>query len=151
MNASLQAAQSYTGGTSKGVRDQAMKTIVMYSPDVDFCMSLTLYFQDKYVVVTTTEGNTLPSLVETHKPSLVIVDALPTSWILHLFDTWKTAYPEMRVMLFRVWRYEDRKREAMIHKSIDFVLYKPIDIEFVAHIVDGLFEVPGEQTSSSAS
>lgn len=124
-----------------------MKTIVMYSPDLDLCMSLTLYFQDKYVVVTTTDGNTLPGLVETHHPALVIADALPTSWILTLFDGWKEKYPEMRVMLFRVWRYDDRKREAAIHKSIDYVLYKPIDIDFVAHIVDGLFEMPVESAS----
>ena len=134
---------------SAGVSDETMKTIVMYSPDVDFCMSLTLYFQDKYVVVTTTDGNTLPALVETYRPSLVIADALPTRWILRLFDTWKEGHPEMRVMLFRVWRYEDRKREAAIHRSIDYVLYKPIDIDFVANIVSDLFEVPGTQASAS--
>jgi DNA-binding response OmpR family regulator len=133
---------------NEGVADQDKKTIVMYSPDVDLCMSLTLYFQDKYAIVTTTDGNTLPGLVETYHPSLVIADALPTSWILELFDTWKQAHPEIRVMLFRVWRYDDRKREAAIHKSIDYVVYKPIDIDFVAHIVSGLFEVPGEQTAA---
>jgi DNA-binding response OmpR family regulator len=138
-----------TTGVSAGVSDQTMKTIVMYSPDVDLCMSLTLYFQDKYIVVTTTDGNTLPTLVENYRPCLVIADALPTSWILQLFDAWKETHPEIRVMLFRVWRYEDRKREAAIHKSIDYVLYKPIDIDFVAHIVNGLFEVPGKQTSAS--
>lgn len=131
-----------------GVVDDKKKTIVMYSPDVDLCMSLTLYFQDKYVIVTTTDGNTLPGLVETYHPSLVIADALPTSWILQLFDTWKQMHPGIRVMLFRVWRYDDRKREAAIHKSIDYVVYKPIDIDFVAHIVSGLFEVPGEQTAT---
>lgn len=130
-----------------GAAEQEKKTIVMYSPDVDLCMSLTLYFQDKYVIVTTTDGNTLPGLVETYDPSLVIADALPTNWILQLFDTWKQAHPGIRVMLFRVWRYDDRKREAAIHKSIDYVVYKPIDIDFVAHIVSGLFEVPGEQTA----
>jgi len=114
-------------------------------------MSLTLYFQDKYVVVTTTDGNTLPSLIETHRPSLVIVDALPTTWILQLFDKWKEKYPDLRVMLFRVWRYEDRKREAAIHKSIDYVVYKPIEIDFVAHIVNELFEVPGEQSQQLQS
>jgi DNA-binding NtrC family response regulator len=132
------AAEDTSGST-------IMRTIVMYSPDVDLCMSLTLYFQDRYIVVTTTDGNTLPSLIETHVPSLVIVDALPTSWLLQLFDVWKEHHPEMRVMLFRVWRYEDRKREAAIHKSIDYVVYKPIDIDFVAHIVHELFEVSGEQ------
>jgi DNA-binding response OmpR family regulator len=131
-----------------GEADDKKKTIVMYSPDVDLCMSLTLYFQDKYVIVTTTDGNTLPGLVETYRPSLVIADALPTSWILQLFDTWKQTHPGIRVMLFRVWRYDDRKREAAIHKSIDYVVYKPIDIDFVAHIVSGLFEVPGEQTAA---
>jgi len=121
--------------------NEGMKTIVMYSPDLDLCMSLTLYFQDKYVVVTTTDGNTLAGLVESYHPSLVIADALPTSWILKLFDGWKEKYPDIRIMLFRVWRYDDRKREAAIHKSIDYILYKPIDIDFVAHIVDGLFGV----------
>ena len=139
--------ESSTTGAAGRSKDQDMKTIVMYSPDVDLCMSLTLYFQDRYVIVTTTDGNTLPTLVEMYHPVLVIADALPTSWILHLFDTWKKAYPEVRVMLFRVWRYEDRKREAAIHKSIDFVVYKPIDIDFVAHIVNGLFEVSGEQAT----
>jgi hypothetical protein len=144
----VQANDPQTEGASAGVREQTMRTIVMYSPDVDLCMSLTLYFQNKYVVVTTTDGNTLPALVETYHPSLVIADALPTSWILKLFDSWKQTYPETRVMLFRVWRYDDRKREAEIHKSIDFVLYKPIDIDFVAHIVNGLFEGPDSQASS---
>jgi DNA-binding NtrC family response regulator len=127
-------------------RDGELRTIVMYSPDVDLCMSLTLYFQDKYVVVTTTDGNTLPSLIDIHHPALVIVDALPTTWILQLFDTWKVQHPELRVMLFRVWRYEDRKREAIIHKSIDYVVYKPIDIDFVARIVSELSEMSGEQS-----
>jgi hypothetical protein len=119
----------------------------MYSPDVDLCMSLTLYFQDKYVIVTTTDGNTLPALVEMYHPALVIADALPTNWILSLFDTWKKEYPEIHVMLFRAWRYEDRKREAAIHKSIDHVVYKPIDIELVAHIVHELFEIPDGQVT----
>jgi DNA-binding response OmpR family regulator len=134
-----------TTAAHEGAPGHKMNTIVMYSPDVDFCMSLTLYFQDKYIIVTTTDGNTLPALVETYHPALVIADALPTSWILRLFDTWKEAHPEMRVMLFRVWRYEDRKREAAINKSIDYVLYKPIDIDFVAHVINDLFEVPGER------
>ena len=145
----LQTMEPYATGAFAGASDQVMKTIVMYSPDVDLCMSLTLYFQDKYVVVTTTDGNTLQTLVDTYRPSLVIADALPTRWILRMFDTWKEGHPEMRVMLFRVWRYEDRKREAAIHKSIDYVLYKPIDIDFVAHIVNGLFEVPGTQAPAS--
>jgi DNA-binding response OmpR family regulator len=134
-----------------GNRTPGKQTIVMYSPDVDLCMSLTLYFQDKYVVVTTTDGNTLPTLVDTYRPALVIADALPTSWILKLFDTWKATYADIRVMLFRVWRYEDRSREAAIHKSIDYVLYKPIDIEFVAHIVNGLFDMPRERASGGAA
>lgn len=147
MRVGVRANDPQTEGASAGVREQIMRTIVMYSPDVDLCMSLTLYFQDKYVVVTTTDGNTLPTLVDTYHPSLVIADALPTSWILKLFDSWKEMYPETRVMLFRVWRYDDRKREEEIHKSIDFVLYKPIDIDFVAHIVNGLFEVSDGQAS----
>jgi DNA-binding response OmpR family regulator len=145
----LQTLEPYASSSLEGIREQ-MKTIVMYSPDVDLCMSLTLYFQDKFVVVTTTDGNTLPALVETYHPGLVIADALPTRWILRLFDEWKEKHPETRVMLFRVWRYEDRKREAAIHKSIDFVLYKPIDIDFVAQIVNGLLGVSGEQAPSSA-
>lgn len=149
MDVVVNTSEPFANGTQPGTGDRKMKTIVMYSPDVDLCMSLTLYFQDKYVVVTTTDGNTLPTLVEANHPALVIVDALPTSWILGLFDTWKATHPELRVMLFRVWRYEDRQREAAIHKSIDYVMYKPIDIDFVARIVSGLFEVPGGQTAGT--
>lgn len=141
----LHRMEPLVSGDTEDATGLEKKTIIMYSPDVDLCMSLTLYFQDRYVIVTTTDGNTLPGLVEKYHPSLVIADALPTSWILQLFDTWKQVHPGIRVMLFRVWRYEDRKREAAIHKSIDYVVYKPIDIDFVAHIVNGLFEVPGEQ------
>ena len=129
-----------TGPEGTGHRNA--KTIVMYSPDVSLCMSLTLYFQVEYTIVTTTDSNAIPTLVERYHPSLVIVDALPTSWFLQLFDTWKGAHPAPRVMLFRVWRYEDRKREAAIHKSIDYVVYKPLDIDLVARIVSGVFEGP---------
>jgi DNA-binding response OmpR family regulator len=114
-------------------------TMVMYSPDVDLCMSLTLYFQDKYSIVTTTDGSTLPSLVSKYQPLLVIADALPTGRLLGLFDEWKTNRPGMRVMLLRVSRYEDRQREAAINKSIDFVVYKPIDIAVVARIVTEVY------------
>lgn len=147
MNTASHAVQSCQDGDGSG--NQNTKAIVMYSPDVDLCMSLTLYFQDKYVIVSTTDGNTLPALVDMYHPFLVIVDALPTSWFLQLFDTWKDAHPGLRVMLFRVWRYEDRKREAAIHKSIDYVMYKPIDIDFVARTVSGIVEAPGEEARHS--
>ncbi len=147
MSAASNIVQSLQDGEGSGNRHS--KAIVMYSPDVDLCMSLTLYFQDKYVIVSTTDGNTLPALVEMYRPFLVIADALPTSWFLGLFDTWKEVYPGLRVMLFRVWRYEDRKREATIHKSIDHVIYKPIDIDSVARIVSGIVEASGGEVRHS--
>lgn len=140
MNTSEKRKSRATGPEGDGHRKA--KTIVMYSSDVSLCMSLTLYFQEDYTIVTTTDSNALPALVELYNPSLVIVDALPTSWFLQLFAGWKRERPVLRVMLFRVWRYEDRNREEAIHKSIDYVVYKPLDIELVARIVSGLFEAP---------
>lgn len=140
--------QSFTHGEDPGAESRR-NAIVMYSPDVDLCMSFTLYFQEKYSIITTTDGNSLPALVETYHPSLVIVDALPTRWILELFDRWKKGSQDISIMLFRVWRYEDRKREATIHQSIDFVVYKPIDIDFVARVINNLHKAPGSESAES--
>ncbi len=121
-----------------------VKVILMYSPDVDFCASLTLFFQNNYRIISTTDGSALPMLAALYHPDLIIADALPTDWILIEFDHMKQANPHLRILLFRVLRSDDSKREERTLQSIDAVLYKPLDVELVATVVKKLLSLQSE-------
>src|ERR1051326_2532032 len=48
--------------------------IVLFSPDMDFCMSLRMLFQDQYEMSCTTDPDMLLTMVKTMEPDLVIAD-----------------------------------------------------------------------------
>ena len=55
-----------TGGMAPGAQE-TKRTILIYSPDLNFCFSLSMLFQDRYSVVTTTN----PGMLETDRKRVV--------------------------------------------------------------------------------
>ena len=120
--------------------EEHLHTIVFYSPDMDFCLSLQLLLQDRYNVVTTTDADMLLMMVRTFEPNLVIVDGVPTERMRNRIEKMKSEFPHLHVMFFYVHRIGDRHYRDIIWKSVDAAFSKPVDLAEVTDRIQKLVE-----------
>jgi response regulator RpfG family c-di-GMP phosphodiesterase len=104
------------------------QTIVLYSPDMDFCASFQLLLEDRYHVVTTTDPDMMLLLVKTFGPDLVIADAAPTRYMQRRFNAIKSNHPTVSIMVFYVSYPQNNIQLEMIHGTVDAIFSKPIDL-----------------------
>ena len=70
------------------------KTILLYSPDLNFCFSLSMLFQDRYNVITTTNPGMLDKFVADYSANLVLVDAVPSEKLIERLDSLEDLEPK---------------------------------------------------------
>lgn len=119
---------------------EEQQAIVLYSPDMDYCMSLRLLFQDRYNMITTTDVNMLVTIVNAFQPDLVIIDALPTERMRRRVELMKRANAAMRVMFFYTQRFADSDVHEFLRTSVDAVFSKPVDLAEITERIRELFE-----------
>ena len=116
---------------------EGRQSIVLYSPDMDYCMSLRLLFQDRYNMITTTDVNMLVTIVNAFQPDLAIIDALPTLRMRHRVEVMKRSNSGLRIMFFCAQRCSDHEVHDFIQTSVDAVFPKPVDlVEITGRIRD---------------
>ena len=108
--------------------DDTKRTILIYSPDLNFCFSLSMLFQDRYNVVTTTNPALLETFVVHYSADLVIVDAIPSEKILVRLDHLKEYNRELPIIMLYVYSQKDVRFDQAIRQRVDSVFYKPFDI-----------------------
>ena len=104
------------------------KRIFIYSPDLNFCFSLSMLFQDRYSVVTTTNHAMIESCDGTHAPHLVIVDAVPSESLLEKIAGLKKRQPTIPVISLYVYSDRAKELEQRLRNQVDALYYKPIDV-----------------------
>lgn len=99
-------------------------------------------------MITTTEAQSLFTIVEARRPDLVIVDdskrkpgLAPTEQVVERLEMLQRKNRSMRMLLFRVSRSEDKQFETRLNETVDAILYKPFDIESVARTIEDLLNV----------
>jgi DNA-binding response OmpR family regulator len=112
--------------------DETKKTIFIYSPDLHFCFSLSMLFEDRYNVVTTTNPGMLESCVGTYAADLVLVDASPTQTLISQFAKLKTHNERVPIILLYVYSQKSVEMDKAIRTHVDSVFYKPFEIEAVS-------------------
>ncbi|MBI4548902.1 MAG: hypothetical protein HY707_13040 [Ignavibacteriae bacterium] len=118
--------------------EKRKETIFLYSPDIDFCVSLRMLFEDRYHIVTTTDPSMLLTMVRTLQPDLVIADALPTERMQQRFAVMKRENPLLRIMVFSVSSYDDMQIPESVRNCIDVVFSKPVDLVEVTRSINDL-------------
>jgi DNA-binding response OmpR family regulator len=121
--------------------DEQKKTIIIYSPDLNFCFSLSMVFQDRYNVITTTNLGMLEKFVSVYSADLVIVDAVPTEKLIERIDGLKVTNPELPVIVLYVYSAKDVALDRAIRAHVDSVFYKPFEISAVSQRIDELLSV----------
>jgi DNA-binding response OmpR family regulator len=135
---------TYTAETEKGSQprrsdvDEKKKTIVIYSPDLNFCFSLSMVFQDRCNVITTTNLGMLEKFVGIYSADLVIVDAVPTDTLISRLDELKTCKQQLPIILLYVYSAKDMSIDRVVRTHVDSVFYKPFEISAVSKRIDEL-------------
>lgn len=123
--------------TSKAV-DEKKKTILIYSPDLNFCFSLSMLFQDRYNVITTTNPGTLESFVTHYAANLLLVDASPTEMMLHRIHALRAASKDLPIIMLYVFNPKEAVFDTALRNEVDSVFYKPFDLTAVSQRISEL-------------
>ena len=114
------------------------KTIVLCSPDLNFCLSLSMLFQDRYNVVTATDLDTLLKSALTCPVDLVLVDAAPSVRTLQQIEDLKRLRASISIIMLYVYSAKDGGLDRDARKEVDSVFYKPFEIATVSQRIDDL-------------
>jgi len=118
--------------------DGNKKTIIIYSPDLNFCFSLSMLFQDRYNVITTTNMGMLEEFVESHSADLVMIDAVPSESIIERLGRLKRTKKNLPVFILYVYNSKDVKLDRAIRDHVDSVFYKPFEISTISRRINEL-------------
>ncbi len=114
------------------------KTILIYSPDLNFSFSLSMVFQDRYHVVTTSNSAMIDSFASTYAPDIAIIDAVPSEAIVRQIDLLKKLRPCITVIMTYVYDSRNVKLDSDVRGHVDAILYKPFEAESVLSEVQKL-------------
>lgn len=117
------------------------KTILIYSPDLNFSFSLSMVFQDRYNVVTTSNPTMLESFASTYNADLAIVDAVPSDRIMQQIDGLKALRGKLPVIMTYVYDAREVRLDSAARVHTDAVLYKPFEADSVLSQVECLLSV----------
>ena len=125
-------------GTDSVESDERLHTIVLYSPDMDFCMSLRMLYQNRYTMRTTTDPQMLLLMSREFQPELVIVDGLPTARMKQWLVSIKDKNPRVRIMFFYAPHFNDQAIRHDIRSAVDAAFSKPVDLAEVTQRIHEL-------------
>jgi DNA-binding NtrC family response regulator len=118
--------------------DGNKKTIIIYSPDLTFCFSLSMVFQDRYNVVTTTNMGMLEKFVAIYSADLVIVDAVPSDTLIGRIDALKGSTGRLPVIILYVYNSRDVALDKAVRGHVESIFYKPFEISAISKRIDEL-------------
>jgi DNA-binding response OmpR family regulator len=120
--------------------EEHKKTIFIYSPDMNFCFSLSMLFEDRYNVVTTTNPGLLESSVGDYSADLILVDASPTESLIVQFEKLRARNQRFPIILLYVYSPKNVSMDKVIRNYVDAVFYKPFEIEAVTKRIAELLQ-----------
>jgi DNA-binding response OmpR family regulator len=121
--------------------DESKKTIIIYSPDLNLCFSLSMVFQDKYNVITTTNLGMLEKFVGIYSADLLVLDAEPTQKLMERIDRLRGPARILPVIILYVYNNKEGVLDRAVRNHVDSVFYKPLEISAVSRRIDELLAV----------
>jgi len=131
-----------SASTSDGEPGESKKTIILYSPDLNFCFSLSMLFQDRFNVITTTNLGMLDRLVADYSADLVVVDAVPSEKLIGRIEGLRSLSPKLPIILLYVYNSREVNLDKAIRDHVDSVFYKPLEIAPISRRIEELLSTP---------
>jgi DNA-binding response OmpR family regulator len=117
------------------------KTIMIYSPDMNFCFSLSTFFQNRYNVVTTTDPAFLSTLVSVQPTDLVIIDDEPSGRMIERLQEMRRSPRYLPVMMLYVYGPRGGELDKAVRHHVDAVFYKPFSVHEMTKRIEDLIGV----------
>ena len=114
------------------------KSILIYSPDLNFCFSLSMLFQDRYTVSTTTNLSMLETFAANYAADLLIIDAVPSPRIIERLDALREANHCLPIIMLYVYNAKEVQLDRTVRQHVDSVFYKPFEINVVSKRIEEL-------------
>lgn len=121
--------------------DDGRKTILIVSPDPNFCLSLSMLFGDRYRVLTASGLSVLQEEVEERGVDLILVDEGPSRKMVDRIDAFRHLNPALPIIILYVYSPKDVDLDSELRRAADSVFYKPFEITTVSKRVDDLLSV----------
>jgi DNA-binding NtrC family response regulator len=118
--------------------DGRKQTILIYSPDLNFCFSLSMLFQNRYNVSTTTNLGMLETFLANYSADLVIIDAFPSDKIIQTLESLKELKQHLPIIMLYVYNSKETGMDRAIRRHVDSVFYKPFEINVVSKRIEEL-------------
>ena len=106
--------------------ENAVKSIVIYSPNMDICVSLQMALENRYHITTATEAEMVVALVTTIKPDLAIMNVSSNTG--RYLTMMKRVSPRTRVLLVVTSRRFDLAILSLSYSLVDGVFFEPVVI-----------------------
>lgn len=121
--------------------DEGRKTILIVSPDPNFCLSLSMLFGDRYGVLTASSLSVLQEEMEARRVDLILIDEGPSRKMVDRIDAFRHLNPTLPIIILYVYSPKDVDLDSDLRKAADSVFYKPFEIGTVSKRVDDLLSV----------
>jgi DNA-binding response OmpR family regulator len=121
-----------------------MKSILFYSPDLNLCASLLMFFNEKYAVTTTTDLSVVGNIFNSARFDLLVIDSEPTNTIIELCKSVHEKHTDIPVISTYVYTNKFGDKEAELKNFVDIIFYKPIDLFEVSQKIDRMMFQPAE-------
>lgn len=121
--------------------EEGRKTILIVSPDPNFCLSLSMLFGDRYGVLTASSLSVLQEGMEARRIDLILVDEGPSRKMVERIDAFRHLNPTLPIIILYVYSPKDVDLDSDLRKTADSVFYKPFEIGTVSKRVDDLLSV----------
>jgi DNA-binding response OmpR family regulator len=115
-------------------KDVTRKRIVILSSDATLGLSLSLFFENIYNVVSTSEGEVVEKALESNMIDLLIVDVgLFDTDLLNLVGSIRKKNSDLPVIVMYVYQEKIRKLEDTLRSQVNMIFYKPVDLSQVSN------------------
>lgn len=121
--------------------DGKKKNILIYSPDLNFCFSLSMLFQDRYNVSTTTNLSMLETFVANYSADLLIVDSVPSPRIMERLRTLRSLSRRLPIIMLYVYNGKEVHLDQDARENVDAVFYKPFEVNVVSKRIEELLSL----------
>ena len=126
------------GGTGKLAARDTRKTLLIVSPDLNLCFCLSMLFQDRFHVVTSTSLAMIEPLAVEETADLLIVDATPSDRLIAQLDGMHEARGRVPVILLYAYNARSVVLDRTIRSHVDSVFYKPVEIPAITRRIEEL-------------
>lgn len=117
-----------------------MKTILFYSEDFNLCLSLLVYLQNKFNVITTTNFDNIDKIAKATELNLLFLDVDPDNKVESFCEKFSTNDPDIPVIITYVYKSNLKFLDSKIRESVNSVFYKPYDLDEISERVTFLLE-----------